>query len=137
MLFQRLSSHQYHPPAPPSLNFKSSTTGWVHGVPSKGLSSHELNTSPVDTTPNGRQRNLYLPKGVLKMVRKELYPSRTTAQYPDLQSNIVKIFSLERISRMSRLLEVNYFGVQIHLFKLHGSKQIMRLLYTLITYTKL
>ena len=71
------------------------------------------------------------------MVRTELNVSRTLAQYPNLQSNTVKNFPLERVSRMSKLFGVKYFGMQFYIFKGHGSKQILRVLSALTMYTRL
>ena len=67
----------------------SSTIAATPGNPSYVRSISFWNTSCAEFTPNGSRLNRYLPNGVLNVMRRELFLSSFTCQYPLVASSTV------------------------------------------------
>ena len=72
---------------------RMSLTMIAHGYPSKSLSMACWNTSDAVLMPKGMQRNMYLPYGVLNVVRREDCFSSLICQNPAFASNVEKTFA--------------------------------------------
>ena len=91
------------------------------------LSSPSWKTSPETFRPNGILSHLYLPLGVLKVVRRLLLKSKSMYQNPDVASFTVKYLDCASSGNMlSRVFAYHWF-LSIALFKSFGSRHSLRL----------
>ena len=99
------------------------------------LSSLSWETSPETFKPNGILSHLYLPHGVLNVVRRLLLKSKGTCQNPDVASLTVKYLDCANSGRMSSRVLAYHWLLSIALFKSFGSRHSLRLPSPFITGT--
>ena len=99
------------------------------------LSSLSWKTSPETFKPNGILSHLYLPHGVLNVVRRLLLKSKSVCQNLDVASLTVKYLGCESSGRMSFRVLAYYWFLSIALFKSFGSRHSLRLLSSFVTGT--
>ena len=91
--------------------------------------------SPETFKPNGILSHLYLPHGVLKVIRRLLLKSKSMCQNPDVASFTVKYLYCASSGKMSSRVLAYHWFLSIALFMSFGSRHSLRLLSSFITGT--
>ena len=91
------------------------------------LSSLSRKTSPETFRPNDILSHLYLPHGVLNVVRRLLLKPKSICQNPDVASFMVKYLDCASSGKMSSRVLAYHWFLSIALFKLFGSRHSLRL----------
>ena len=99
------------------------------------LSSLSWKTSLETFRSNGILSHLYLPHGVLNVVRRLLLKSKSTCQNPYVASFMVKYLDCASYGKMSSRVLAYHWFLSIALFKSFGSRHSLRLLSSFITGT--
>ena len=100
----------------------SSTIPSTPGTSLSTLSSLSWKTSPETFIPNGILSHLYLPHGVLNVVRRLLLKSKVHAKI-----FMVKCLDCESSGKMSSRVLAYHWFLSIALFKSFGSRHSLRL----------
>ena len=99
------------------------------------LSSLSWKTSPETFRPNGILSHLYLPHGMLNVVRTLFLKSKSMCQNPDVASFMVKYLDCASSGKMSSRVLAYHWFLSIALFKSFGSRHSLRLSSSFITGT--
>ena len=95
------------------------------GISLSTLSSLSWKTSPETFRPNGILSHLYLPHGVLNVVRRLLLESKSTCQNPDVASFMVKYLDCASSGKMSSRVLAYHWFLSIALLKSLGPGTVL------------